>query len=74
MNVDMGPTNGSLILLVGLLYVAILIGVAALIVAIAIRLGGVGRGDDSAKLLRERFARGEITQAEYEEARRILGR
>jgi uncharacterized membrane protein len=53
---------------------AALVAVGASIVAIGIRLAGVGRGDDSARLLRERFARGEITQAEYEEARRILGR
>jgi uncharacterized membrane protein len=57
-----------------LLSLAVLVAVGASIVALGIRLAGVGRGDDSAKLLRERFARGEITQAEYEEARRILGR
>jgi uncharacterized membrane protein len=42
--------------------------------AILLRVLGIGRSrDDSGKLLRERFARGEITAAEYEEARRILG-
>ena len=73
MNVDLGSSVGG-ILLVWLLWMAALVAVGASIVAIGIRLAGVGRGDDSARLLRERFARGEITQAEYEEARRILGR
>jgi uncharacterized membrane protein len=73
MNVDMGSSVGA-IFLVWLLYLAVVVAVGASIVAIGIRLAGVGWGDDSAKLLRERFARGEITQAEYEEARRILGR
>jgi uncharacterized membrane protein len=69
----MGPSVGG-IFLVWLLSMAVLVAVGASIVAIGIRLAGIGRGDDSAKLLRERFARGEITQAEYEEARRVLGR
>ena len=29
--------------------------------------------DDAAKILLARFARGEITEAEYEQARRLLG-
>lgn len=29
--------------------------------------------DDAAQILEVRFARGEITQAEYEQARRLLG-
>lgn len=29
--------------------------------------------DDSSAILRARFARGEITQAEYEQAKRVLG-
>jgi uncharacterized membrane protein len=29
--------------------------------------------DDTAQILKARFARGEITQAEYEQARRLLG-
>lgn len=29
--------------------------------------------DDAAQILRTRFARGEISQAEYEQARRLLG-
>ena len=30
-------------------------------------------GDDAAAILKARFARGEINQAEYEQARRLLG-
>jgi len=30
-------------------------------------------GDNAAKILRERYARGEIDKAEYEERRRVLG-
>lgn len=29
--------------------------------------------DDAAQILKARFARGDITQAEYEQARRLLG-
>ncbi len=32
-----------------------------------------GNGDEAAAILRERFARGEISEAEYQQARRILG-
>jgi uncharacterized membrane protein len=32
-----------------------------------------GRRDSSGTILRERFAKGEISQAEYEDAKRILG-
>ena len=31
------------------------------------------RGDYASEILKERFARGEISQAEYEERRRVLG-
>ena len=72
MNVDMGSSVGA-IFLVWLLYLAVVVAVGASIVAIGIRLAGVGRGDDSAKLLRERFARGEITAEEFETAKRVLG-
>jgi uncharacterized membrane protein len=68
----MGPA-GAGIWLYWLLSLAVLIAIGALMVAIGIRLAGIGGRDDSGRLLRERFARGEITQAEYEEAKRILG-
>jgi len=34
---------------------------------------GGGRGDSAAQILKERFARGEIDKAEYDERRRVLG-
>lgn len=33
---------------------------------------GGGHGDSAAQILKERFARGEIDKAEYEERRRVL--
>ena len=62
--------SGALVLL---LTVAFYVAVGALIVSIGIRISGVGRADPM-RILRERLARGEITPAEYEDARRILGR
>jgi uncharacterized membrane protein len=35
--------------------------------------GSSGQIDDSSEILRARYARGEITQAEYEHAKRVLG-
>jgi uncharacterized membrane protein len=72
--IEMSPGTGAGILLVSLTSMAFIVVIGASIVAIGIRIAGIGRGrDDSGKLLRERFARGEITAAEYQEARRILG-
>lgn len=71
---ELSPGTGVSILLVSLLYIAFIVLIGASIVAIGIRIAGRGRGrDDSGNLLRERFARGEITATEYEDARRILG-
>ncbi len=50
-----------------------------LVVAVVWALVAAGSGrarsdaDDAARILAARFARGEITQAEYEQARRLLG-
>lgn len=43
--------------------------------ALVSALGGRGRTppDDAGQILRSRFARGEITEQEYEQARRLLG-
>jgi putative membrane protein len=35
--------------------------------------GRHGRSDTAAQILKERFARGEIDKAEYDERRRVLG-
>ena len=57
-------------------------GVIILLIVLAVRwLGGVGRGGHptgpsegaAVDILRERFARGEIDKAEFEERRRALG-
>ncbi len=37
-----------------------------------VRNSDTRRGDDAERILRARFARGEITQAEFEQARRLL--
>lgn len=49
--------------------------VVVVVWAIAAAVGG-GRGsssDDAGQILQARFARGEITQTEYEQARHLLG-
>ncbi len=62
---------GGLALLVGLvLLVAWGIGGA---LGPARRGGNGDGGDRAASVLRERYARGEITEAEYEQARKVLG-
>ena len=52
--------------------IAVPVAIGALIVGLGLRLAGFRR-DDSAKILRERLARGEITPAEFEAAQRALG-
>ncbi len=58
--------------------VVVVVAVVLGIVIISILRATVGparASDDSAlRILRERFARGEITQEEYEQARRVLER
>ena len=65
---DMG-VGGWLWMGAGLVLAVVLV---ALLVVVA-----TGRdrrpADDAAQILRSRFARGEITEAEYEQARRLLG-
>lgn len=60
----------------GLAPVAVWVGACAtlfaVIVSVVVRL--LGGGDRSQTILQERLARGEITTAEFAEARRILGR
>jgi putative membrane protein len=55
-----------------------ILGVVLIVVVIwALIAATTGRSrspaDDAAQILRARFARGEINEAEYEQARRLLG-
>lgn len=61
--------GGWLWMVLGIVFVVVLVG------ALASAVGGRERpaADDAAHVLKARFARGEITQAEYEQARRLLG-
>ncbi len=57
---------------------AIVVGVAIIVALawlVAAALPGRQRStaDDAAQILRARFARGEISEQEYEQARRLLG-
>ncbi len=52
--------------------VAIYIGIPLVILKLLVQAAH-GRRDESKTILRQRFARGEISQAEFEEAQRILG-
>jgi len=51
----------------------ILVVAVVWIVVAAIADRGRPAADDPARILKARFARGEISQAEYEQARRLLG-
>lgn len=64
---------GGLLMLGWLVLVVVIVtGVAWMVVSF---LGGRGRSsrDEAAETLRTRFARGEISAEEYEQARRVLG-
>ena len=54
------------------------LGIVLIVIVVWVLVSAVaGRertsADDAAQILKARFARGEITQAEYEQARRLLG-
>ena len=66
------PSVGPAEILVILMTIGLCVAIGAAIVAIALRLIGAGRNDPK-RVLEDRLARGEITPAEYQEARRILG-
>ena len=59
--------------------ILVLVAGVAIVVALvwaAVSAADSRRGstnDDAAQILKARFARGDITQAEYEQARRLLG-
>jgi putative membrane protein len=52
--------------------VLLILGVI-LVVIWAVQRGGGWGGDDAMRILRERFARGEIDVAQFEEGRRLVG-
>lgn len=58
--------------LVWLASLAAYLAIPAVIIALALRLAGVGR-DDLQRRLSKRLARGEITEAELEAATKALG-
>jgi len=55
-----------------ILAVVLVVAVVVVLVA-AIARRDRPAADDAAEILKARFARGEISQAEYEQARRLLG-
>lgn len=65
---DMG-LGGWLWMVVGIVLVVVIIW--ALVSAVSTR--DRPAADDAAQILQARFARGEISQGEYEQARRLLG-
>ena len=50
----------------------LMIGACAFMMFFMMRGRHGGRGDSAARILKERFARGEIDKAEYEDRRRTL--
>ena len=66
------PEVGPAEILVTLLTIGVYVGIGAAILAVAFRIAG--RRGDPQTILRRRLARGEISQAEFEEASRIIGR
>jgi len=66
------PSVGVAELLIWLLSLAAYVAAGAVIVAAGIRISRL-RGDTPQNTLRKRFARGEISQADFDAARRILG-
>jgi uncharacterized membrane protein len=65
------PAVGLPEILVILLTIGVYVAIGAVIVAVALRLLGVRRKDPRT-ILEDRLARGEITPAEFHEARRSL--
>ncbi len=70
----MGPMMAFMVLLCGAL-IALVVAAIAVIIRILGRRPDARRADRNSALetLRERYARGEINEAEYRERRRVLG-
>jgi putative membrane protein len=58
----------------GPLFIVIFMGACMVMMYLMMRahIGG-GRGDSSTQILKDRFARGEIDKAEYDDRKRTLG-
>lgn len=58
------------------IFMGLLVALIVVVVWSVVRVTGQSQGprsDASLDILRERFARGEISQAEFEDAKRVLG-
>jgi putative membrane protein len=58
------------------IFIGLLVALIVVVVWSVVRVTGQPQGprsDVSLDILRQRFARGEISQAEFEEAKRVLG-
>jgi uncharacterized membrane protein len=69
---DAGPAFWLTMLIGMVLFAAIIVAIVWAIMRL-VGKASAARPDESASILRERFARGEINQTEFEEAKRILG-
>lgn len=71
-----GQDGGTLSWLAMAIFMGLLVALIVVVVWSVVRVTGqsqTSRSDASLEILRERFARGEISQSEFEEAKRILG-
>ena len=59
---------------VWLMTVAVIVGIPVAVIALIFRLGQRSASSKPEEALRARFARGEMTQAEFDAAMRALGR
>ena len=58
------------------IFMGLIVALIAVVVWSVVRVTGQSHGprsDASLEILRERFARGEISEAEFEDAKRVLG-
>lgn len=71
-----GPDGGALGWVGMAIFMGLLIALIVVVVWSVVRVTGQPSGprsDASLDILRERFARGEISEAEFEDAKRVLG-
>jgi uncharacterized membrane protein len=68
------PELGVSQVVVWLMTVAVVVGIPVAVLAVVFRLGRRSASDKPEEILRSRFARGEMTQAEFDAAMSALGR